>query len=67
MRRISDVLNEAVRRALRGAGGTATGRVNRSVAVNLGSHNAHRIAVSRQDTSTEPTAKDAAEKEREVD
>jgi hypothetical protein len=56
MRRISEVLHDALKQALRGAGGTRSGRVNRSVVVNIGQRNSRATAVSVQDTTRTPTA-----------
>ena len=59
MRRISEVLNQTLRRALRSARDNTPGRVNRTVVVNFGSRNAHQTATSVQDTTEKPTAEEA--------
>jgi membrane protease subunit (stomatin/prohibitin family) len=59
MKRISEVLSQALRKGLRSAGANTSGRVNRSVVVNFGSRNSHQMARSVQDATKRPTAEEA--------
>jgi hypothetical protein len=59
MRSISQVLHDALKQALRGVAGSRSGRVNRSVVVNVGRGKSRATAISVQDTTRTPTAGEA--------